>query len=163
MADLLGGSETKRRLRAYHSAGEILRGAVSSGVLPRKRKVQWHLGITSQYKGGALRSFRLRTHIVFSEDGKTALPGNRVHRMRRSFTRGWRNARWRDMFLTFLFWLSDRESLIRLPLHLEGDLTVEVPTLIFASPVDMSEGEEEHVDEDETIEEEDESEFDDED
>jgi hypothetical protein len=48
-------------------------------------------------------------------------------------------------------------------LHLEGDLTVEVPTLIFASPVDMSEGEEEHVDEDETIEEEDESEFDDED
>ena len=115
--------------------------------------MQWHFGITSQYRGGSQRYFRLRAHLLFSEDGKTALPGKRVHRMRRSFAKGLRNARWRDMFLTFLFWLSDGESMIRLPLHLDDDLVVEVPPLMFVSPVGMSEGEEEEADEDETSEE----------
>jgi hypothetical protein len=125
----------------------VLRGA------SEKRKVQWHFGITSQYFGGSLRYFRLRTHLLFSEDGRTALPGKRVHRMRRSFAKGWRNARWRDMLLTLLFWLSDGESMIRLPLHMDDDLVVEVPPLMFISPVGMNEGEEEEFDEDETSEE----------
>jgi hypothetical protein len=132
--------------------GEIKGSRVLRGV-SEKRKVQWHFGITSQYRGGSQRYFRLRTHLLFSEDGKTALPGKRVHRMRRSFAKGWRNARWRDMLLTFLFWLSDGESMIRVPLHLEDDLVVEVPPLMFVSPVGMSEGEEEEADEDETSEE----------
>jgi hypothetical protein len=141
----------------------VLRGA------SEKRKVQWHLGITSQYCGGSLRYFRLRTHLLFSEDGRTALPGKRVHRMRRSFAKGWRNARWRDMLLTLLFWLSDGESMIRLPLHMDDDLVVEVPPLMFISPVGMNEGEEEEFDEDETSEElteedeDEQSDFDDED
>jgi hypothetical protein len=46
--------------------------------------------------------------------------------MRKSFAKGWRNARWRDMLLAFLFWLSDGESVIRLPLHSMDDLLVEV-------------------------------------
>lgn len=118
-----------------------------------KRKVQWHFGITSQLRGGANRYFRVRTHILFSEDGTTTLPAKRMHRMRRSFTKGWRNPRWRDMLLAFLFWLSDGESMIRLPLHLEDDLVVEVPPLQFVSPVGVSEGGEAEVDDDETVEE----------
>ena len=125
----------------------VLRGAST------KRKVQWHFGITSQLRGGPNRYFRVRTHVLFSEDGKTALPGKRMHRMRRSFTKGWRNPRWRDMLLAFLFWLSNGESMIRLPLHMEDDLVVEVPPLQFVSPVGVSEGEEEEIDDDETIEE----------
>src|SRR5580765_7276917 len=85
--------------------------------------------------------FRLRTRLLFSEDGKTILPGKRTHRMRRSFAKGWRNARWRDMLLALLFWLSDGESLIRVPLHSTDDFLVEVPPLMFVSPVGMSEGE----------------------
>lgn len=125
----------------------VLRGAST------KRKVQWHFGITSQLRGGRNRYVRVRTHILFSEDGKTALPGKRMHRMRRSFTKGWRNPRWRDMLLAFLFWLSYGESMIRLPLHMEDDLVVEVPPLQFVSPVGVSEEEEEDVDDDETIDE----------
>lgn len=125
----------------------VLRGA------SEKRKVQWHFGITSQYRGGSICYFRLRTHLLFSEDGKTALTGKRIHRMRRSFAKGWRNARWRDMLLTLLFWLSDGESMIRLPLHLDDDLVAEVPPLMFVSPVGMSEGEEEEIDEEEGSEE----------
>lgn len=97
------------------------------------------------------------------------MTGKRVHRMRRSFAKGWRNARWRDTLLTFLYWLSDWESMIRLPLHLRDDLVVEVPPLVFVSPVGMSEGEEEGLYEDEITEEftcedeEEECDFDDED
>lgn len=117
--------------------GDLKGSRVLRGV-SEKRRVQWHFGITSQYRGGSQPYFRLRTHLLFSEDGMTALPGKLVHRMRRSFAKGWRNARWRDMFLTFLFWLSDGESMIRLPLHLDDDLVVEVPPLMFVSPVGMS-------------------------
>lgn len=117
-----------------------------------KRKVHWHFAVSSQYRGGSLRYFRLRTHLMFSEDGKTALNGKRVHRMRRSFAKGWRNARWRDMLLAFLFWLSDGESMIRLPLHLDDDLVVEVPPLMFFSTVGVNEGEEEEFDEEEPYE-----------
>ena len=132
--------------------GEVKGSRVLRGA-SEKRQMQWHFGITSQYRGGSLRYFRVRTRLLFSEDGKTALPVKRMHRMRRSFAKGWRNARWRDMLLTFLFWLSDGESTIRLPLHLEDDLVVELPPLMFVSPVGMSESEEDEVDEDDTSEE----------
>jgi hypothetical protein len=125
----------------------VLRGA------SEKRKVQWHFGVTSQYRTGFQPYFRVRTRLLFSEDGKTALPGKRTHRMRRSFAKGWRNARWRDMLLAFLFWLSGGESLIRLPLASEGDIKVELPPLMFVSPVCVSEGEEDVTDEGETGEE----------
>jgi hypothetical protein len=72
--------------------------------------------------------------------------------MRKSFAKGWRNARWRDMLLAFLFWLSNGESLIRLPLHPTDDLLVEVPPLMFVSPIGISEGEEEQINENETSE-----------
>lgn len=121
----------------------VLRGAST------KRKVQWHFGITSQLRGGPNRYLRIRTHVLFSEDGKTALPGKRTHRVRRSFTKGWRNPRWRDMLLAFLFWLSNGESMIRVPLHLDDDLVVEVPPIRFVSPIGVTEGEEEEVDDDE--------------
>ena len=123
--------------------------------------MQWHFGITPQFRTGLQPYFKVRTRLLFSEDGKTALPGKRTHsipattpwRMRRSFARGWRNARWRDMLLVFPFWLSEGESLIRLPLASEADIKVELPPLMFVSPVSVSEGEEDVTDEDETGEE----------
>jgi hypothetical protein len=124
----------------------VLRGA------SEKRKVQWHLGITPQFRTSLQPYFKVRTRLLFSEDGKTALPGKRTHRMRRSFAKAWRNARWRDMLLAFLFWLSDGESLIRLPLAAEADIKVELPPLMFVSPVSVSEGEEDVTDDDETVE-----------
>ncbi|MCL4782606.1 MAG: hypothetical protein KJZ70_06185, partial [Bryobacterales bacterium] len=53
------------------------------------------------------------------------------------------------MLLAFLFWLSDGESLIRLPLGSESEIKVELPPLMFVSPVSVTEDEGEEVDEDE--------------
>jgi hypothetical protein len=132
--------------------GGVKGSRVLRGV-SEKRKVQWHFGITPQFRTSFQPYFKVRTRLLFSEDGRTALPGKRTHRMRRSFAKGWRNARWRDMLLAFLFWLSDGESLIRLPLASEVDIKVELPPLMFVSPVSVSEGEEDVTDEDETGEE----------
>ena len=165
LAWTFGGELPNTRLP--FSWGDVKGSRVLRGT-SEKRKVQWHFGVTSQYRGGSLRYFRLRTHIVFSEDGTATLPAKRMHRMRRSFTKTWRNARWRDLLLTFLFWLSNGESTIRLPLHMEDDLVVEVPPLMFVSPVGITEGKEDESDEDDTStefpeEDEEESEFDEED
>jgi len=150
LAWCFGGDSSDTRI-AFDWGGvkgsRVLRGTSD------KRKVQWHFGVTSQYRAGLNPYFRLRTRLLFSEDGKTALLGKRGHRMRRSFAKGWRNARWRDMFLAFLFWLSDGESLIRLPLASESEIKVELPPLMFVGAVSVSEGEGEEIDEDETSEE----------
>ena len=106
-----------------------------------KRKLHWHFGISAFYRGGPLRHFRIKTRLLFSEDGATILPAKRMHRVRRSFAKGWRNARWRDMLLALLYWASAGESLLRIPLHLDDDLLVEVPPIFFTSPVSVSEGE----------------------
>jgi hypothetical protein len=143
----VGGEAPDTRI-AFNWSGvkgsRVLRGT------SEKKKVQWHFGVTSHYRSGIVPHFRLRTRLLFSEDGRTALPGKRTHRMRRSFAKGWRNARWRDMLLAFLFWLSDGESLIRLPLAPQCEIKVELPPLTFVSPVGVSEGEGEEFDEDET-------------
>ena len=45
---------------------------------------------------------------MFTEDGVTPIDSaKRMHRLRRSFAKSWRNAKWRDMLLAFLHWLSD--------------------------------------------------------
>jgi hypothetical protein len=105
-----------------------------------KRKLHWHFGISAFYRGGPLRHYRIKTHLLFSEDGTTILPGKRMHRVRRSFAKAWRNARWRDMLLALLYWLSEGESLLRIPLHLDDDLLIEVPPIFYTSPVSIQEG-----------------------
>ena len=105
-----------------------------------KQKLHWHFGISVFYRGGPLRHYRIKTRLLFSEDGTTILPGKRMHRVRRSFAKGWRNARWRDMLLALLSWLSDGESLLRVPLHLDDDLLIEVPPIFYTSPVSIQEG-----------------------
>lgn len=105
-----------------------------------KRRLNWHFGINATYRGGPIRHYRIKTHLLFSEDGTTILPGKRMHRVRRSFAKGWRNARWRDMLLATLYWLSEGESLLRVPLHLNDDLLIEVPPIFYTSPVSIQEG-----------------------
>lgn len=105
-----------------------------------KRRLHWHFGISAYYRGGPLRHYRIKTRLLFSEDGTTILPSKRTHRTRHSFAKGWRNARWRDMLLASLYWLSNGESLLRVPLHLHDDLIVEVPPIFYTSPVSIQEG-----------------------
>jgi hypothetical protein len=105
-----------------------------------KRKVHWHFGISPLYRGTPIRHVRIKSRLVFSEDGLTPLSSkSRMHRLRRSFAKSWRNARWRDMLLAFLFWLSGGESILSVPVGLEQALLIELPTVSYTSPVGILE------------------------
>jgi hypothetical protein len=127
--------DSRQSFRWAESKGSrVLRG------YSEKRKLHWHFGVSAFYRGGPLRHYRIKSHLLFSEDGTTTLPGKRMRRVRRSFAKGWRNARWRDMLLALLYWLSEGESLLRVPLHLDDDLLIEVPPIFYTSPVSIQEG-----------------------
>lgn len=128
--------------------GDLKGSRVLRGFSER-RKLHWHYGISAYYRGGPVRYFRLRGRVSFSEDGTTILPGKRMHRMRRSFTKSWRNARWRDMFLTMLYVLSDKDSQLKLPLSRQEDLVVEVPPVLYLCPVSIPESRKEVSNEEE--------------
>jgi hypothetical protein len=78
--------------------------------------------------------------LVFSHNGMDAIDDpKRSHALRRSFAKGWRNARWRDMLCAQLWWLADRRAEIRLPVAVDVDIAVAVPPMQFSCPVTVLE------------------------
>lgn len=83
---------------------------------------------------------RVKGRLLFSEDGKNPLKSAaRMHRLRRSFAKGWRNARWRDMSLAFLYWIGDGVSVLNIPMSTDEDMVVALPPITFVSPVSIPE------------------------
>lgn len=102
----------------------------------KKRKVHWHFGVTASFRSRPILHVRLKSRLVFSEDASTPLSSKpRMHRLRRSFAKGWRNARWRDMLLAFLFWISGGETIASVALAANQDILIELPTITYLSPV----------------------------
>jgi hypothetical protein len=104
-----------------------------------KRRVHWHFGISASFRSVPSLHVRVKSRLIFTEDKTTPLTSaSRMHRLRRSFAKGWRNARWRDMLLTFLFWLADGSTLLDVPLGATEGLVLTLPSLSFVSPVSIS-------------------------
>lgn len=103
-----------------------------------KRKVRWHFGVSASFRSAPLRHFRLKSRLIFSEDGSTPLQSSsRAHRLRRSFAKGWRNARWRDMLLSFLFWLGDGTTVLDIPVAENDAIVLSLLPSIFSCPVSV--------------------------
>ena len=82
--------------------GEI-KGLRQVGGFSAKRNVYWHFGVSASARVSPIRHVRVTSRLVFTTDGKKTLDDSmRMHRMRRSFAKSWRNPRWRDMLLAFL-------------------------------------------------------------
>ena len=66
----------------------------------------WHYAVSAQVRTAPVRHLRLSAQLIFSENGLDLVDSvKRMHRLRRSFAKSWRNARWRDMLLAFLWWI----------------------------------------------------------
>lgn len=103
-----------------------------------KRRVHWHFGVSVAARSGPVRHVRVISRIIFGADGQTAFDDpKKMHRLRRSFAKGWRNARWRDMLLAFLQWLSDGRS--NLPISVSSDeaLILALPPAQWTSKVSI--------------------------
>jgi hypothetical protein len=69
---------------------------------------------------------------VFTSDGANPLgDAKRLHRLRRSFCKSWRNAKWRDLLLTFWHWLGEGASLVDVPMGEGAIMKLRLPPIIF--------------------------------
>jgi hypothetical protein len=117
--------------------------------ISEKRKTHWHYAISVQVRTAPMRHLRLRARLIFSDNGMDAVRDDRrMHRLRRSFAKSWRNARWRDMLSAFLWWLAKGGSEIQLPVSHKQRMVLALPTVSFTSPVSVLHVGEEPPDED---------------
>jgi hypothetical protein len=114
-----------------------------------KRKMHWHYAISAHMRTSPVRHLRLSSRLIFSENGLDAIGDvKRMHRLRRSFAKSWRNARWRDMLSAFLWWLKDGRADIEVPIAEHQRIALSLPTVSFSSPVSVLHAGEEIADED---------------
>lgn len=100
--------------------------------------MNWHFGVSVAARTGPIRHVRVIGRLVFTTDGQTLFddPG-RMHRLRRSFAKTWRNARWRDMLLAFLYWLAEGNGELVAPTSSVDNLVPRLPPITWMAPVSM--------------------------
>lgn len=114
-----------------------------------KRNVRWHFGVSASFRSVPFHHFRLKSRLIFTQDGHDPInSAARAHRLRRSFAKGWRNARWRDMLLSFLYWLGDGTTILDVPLADDDALVLSLPPIIFSCPVGVEDDGDKSQDED---------------
>jgi hypothetical protein len=105
----------------------------------QKRNLHWHYGASIAVRAGPIRHARLKGRLIFTEDGeKPFADPKRMFRLRRSFAKSWRNARWRDMTLSFLAWLVDGDDELYIPMSKSEGLAFAVPPIVWDSPVSIA-------------------------
>lgn len=118
------------------------------------RRMHWHYGATFAYHGDPVRHVAVTSRLVFTDDGRAVVgDAARAHRLRRSFAKGWRNARWRDLLLAFLFWLGEGKDEIVFRFGQKQSMTLTLPPLQFVSPVTVPEPEIADFNDDEALDE----------
>jgi len=103
-----------------------------------KRNVHWHFGVSMSFRSAPCLHVRVKPRLIFSQDQKSPLSSaRRMHRLRRSFAKGWRNARWRDMLLAFYKLLGDGSTILDVPMGASEDLVLTIPSMNFTSPISI--------------------------
>lgn len=106
--------------------------------LSEKRKMNWHFGASVAVRTAPVRHARIFPRLIFTEDGCRPFDDpDKMHRLRRSFAKTWRNARWRDMLLAFLHWLSGGAASLAVPMSSEESLGFALPPMTWAAPVSL--------------------------
>ena len=104
----------------------------------KTRRLHWHYGITPKPRVFPFPHVRFVNRVLFTEDGRTPLDNpERMHRLRRSFTRSWRNAKWRGMLLAFLHWLSDGDTRLVVPVGSKTAFSLRLPPVTVDAPVSI--------------------------
>lgn len=103
-----------------------------------KRRMNWHFGISVAARTAPIRHVRVIGRLIFTEDGRKPFDDvAKMHRLRRSFAKTWRNARWRDMLLAFLYWVTDGGEQWRVPVAGAAALVLRLPPVSWMAPIRM--------------------------
>ena len=128
----IDGKKQKRQLVGYKNYH------VAPGEKPRQRF--WHFAVQGRPILWPDQVFSIRTHVVFTEDGKTLIDSSaRQHSARRSQCKSWWNDTWRDRMLAAVSALRDVKSgKIILQLSDSTCATLETSPQIFTAPITYS-------------------------
>ena len=103
-----------------------------------KRQMNWHFGVSVAVRSAPLPHARIVSRLVFTEDGHKPFDDPaKMHRLRRSFAKTWRNARWRDMLLAFLHWLAEGRDSFAVPVSSEEGIVFGLPPIFWQAPVSL--------------------------
>lgn len=116
----------------------------------------WQFGVTAIPHFWPFWHLKLKSRVLFSLDNNTPTgldidDPKKLHRLRRSICKGWRNKQWHGRMLAFLEVLSGDSANIRLALAQDAELVIEAAPILFMSPVstvlpDVLDAEEEEAD-----------------
>ncbi|RWG53005.1 MAG: toll/interleukin-1 receptor domain-containing protein [Mesorhizobium sp.] len=116
----------------------------------------WQFGVTAMPYLWPFWHLKLQARVLFSVDNNTPTgldidDAKKLHRLRRSVCKGWRNKQWHGRMLAFLELLSGESANIRLALARDAELVIEGAPMLFTSPVstalpDILDAEEEESD-----------------
>jgi hypothetical protein len=100
-----------------------------------KRGFHWHYGVSCWARTAPIRHMRIAGRVIFTSDGREPIgDARRLHRMRRSFCKSWRNDKWRDLLLAFWFWIAEGATLVDVALG-EGEvMRLRLPPMTFVAP-----------------------------
>lgn len=116
-------------------------GARRSSMLRNiAKKHVWSYGVTAIPRNWPFWHFRLKARVLFAKDNDTAQgepinDSNKMHRLRRSGCKGWRNKQWHGRLLAFLQVMSGDSAFIRVSLAPGQDMLLSSEPLLFTSPV----------------------------
>jgi len=100
-----GQATTKRLGFKWHEGPSGSRQIVGRS---EKRGFHWHYGVSCWARTVPVRHIRIAGRVIFTTDGSEPIgDAKRLHRTRRSFCKSWRNDKWRDLLLTYWFWLTE--------------------------------------------------------
>lgn len=137
----------------------------------------WHYAIQPLPAFRPAMLVMVRSHVLFSSDGKTIWDrARRLQKARKDQCKGWWNDAWRDRVLAAMSWLAAGESSIALDVGASEPLLIDRHPILFESPVsylessndtashvaDSSQGDQLNEDRDHDDDEDDDNEFDDE-
>lgn len=128
----------------------------SSMLRNRAKGHIWQFGVTAFPSFWPFWHFKLKSRVLFASDNGTpegiAIDDKRkMHRLRRTICKGWRNKQWYGRMLAFLELLSGESAYIRLRLSASEDIVLEAAPILFSSPVstdlpDAQSGDDEETD-----------------
>jgi hypothetical protein len=80
---------------------------IRRGMSGKFKGLRWHVCILGKPRIWPVLCYRVHANVVLTEDGQTALPGDKTHKRRRRLTKSWWNDVWRDRLLAAMHHLAD--------------------------------------------------------
>ncbi|MFA5957077.1 toll/interleukin-1 receptor domain-containing protein [Hyphomicrobium sp.] len=116
-------------------------GSKRSSALRNAMKGQvWHFGVTALPAFWPFYHFKLKSRVLFApmveqQVGEIYSDAKKMHRLRRSICKGWRNKHWHGRTMAFLELLSGDSAFITLRLSPSSLIKLDAAPMLFSSPV----------------------------